>query len=29
LALMAIIVLKPSGVWPWLARALRLTERSR
>jgi len=26
LALMVIIVLKPSGVWPWLARALRLTE---
>jgi len=25
-ALMAIIVLKPSGVWPWLARVLRLTE---
>jgi branched-chain amino acid transport system permease protein len=27
LALMTIIVLKPSGVWPWLARVLRLTER--
>jgi len=27
LALMVIIVLKPSGIWPWLARALRLTER--
>jgi len=26
LALMVIIVLKPAGVWPWLARALRLTE---
>jgi branched-chain amino acid transport system permease protein len=26
LALMAIIVLKPTGVWPWLARMLRLTE---
>jgi len=25
-ALMAIIAFKPSGVWPWLARALRLTE---
>jgi len=29
LALMAIIVLRPSGVWPWLARKLRLTERRR
>jgi branched-chain amino acid transport system permease protein len=27
LALMVIIVLKPSGIWPWLARTLRLTER--
>ncbi len=27
LALMAIIMLKPTGVWPWLARMLRLTER--
>ena len=27
LALMAIIVLKPSGVWPWLARTLGLMER--
>jgi branched-chain amino acid transport system permease protein len=26
LALMVIIVLKPAGVWPWLARVLRLTE---
>lgn len=26
-ALMVIIVLKPTGVWPWLARALRFTER--
>jgi branched-chain amino acid transport system permease protein len=26
LALMVIIVLKPSGIWPWLARTLRLTE---
>jgi len=26
LALMVIIVLRPSGVWPWLARTLRLTE---
>ncbi len=28
LALMVIIVLRPSGVWPWLARVLRLTERA-
>jgi branched-chain amino acid transport system permease protein len=27
LALMTIIVLRPTGVWPWLARVLRLTER--
>jgi branched-chain amino acid transport system permease protein len=27
LALMAIIVVRPSGVWPWLARVLRLVER--
>jgi branched-chain amino acid transport system permease protein len=27
LALMAIIVLRPTGVWPWLAGMLRLTER--
>jgi branched-chain amino acid transport system permease protein len=27
LALMLIIVLRPAGVWPWLARVLRLTER--
>jgi len=26
LALMVIIVLRPAGVWPWLARVLRLTE---
>jgi branched-chain amino acid transport system permease protein len=26
LALMVIIVLRPSGIWPWLARTLRLTE---
>jgi len=26
LALMIIIVLRPSGIWPWLARTLRLTE---
>jgi len=29
LALMVIIVLKPSGIWPWLARTLRLTEHRR
>jgi branched-chain amino acid transport system permease protein len=29
LALMVIIVLRPSGIWPWLARALRLTEEPR
>jgi branched-chain amino acid transport system permease protein len=29
LALMVIIVLKPAGVWPWLARVLRLTEHRR
>jgi len=29
LALMVIIVLKPSGLWPWLARTLRLTEERR
>jgi branched-chain amino acid transport system permease protein len=29
LALMMIIVLRPAGVWPWLARVLRLTERRR
>jgi len=29
LALMMIIVLKPSGIWPWLARTLRLTEQQR
>ena len=27
LALMLIIVLRPAGVWPWLARVFRLTER--
>ena len=26
LALMTIIYLRPDGVWPWLARVLRLTE---
>jgi branched-chain amino acid transport system permease protein len=26
LALMVIMVLRPSGIWPWLARTLRLTE---
>jgi branched-chain amino acid transport system permease protein len=29
LALMVIIVLRPAGVWPWLARVLRLTEHRR
>ena len=29
LALMVIIVLRPAGVWPWLARVLRLTEQRR
>jgi branched-chain amino acid transport system permease protein len=29
LALMIIIVLRPAGVWPWLARVLRLTEHRR
>jgi branched-chain amino acid transport system permease protein len=29
LALMVIIVLKPAGLWPWLARVLRLTEHRR
>jgi branched-chain amino acid transport system permease protein len=29
LALIAIIYLRPNGVWPWLARMLRLTERRR
>jgi branched-chain amino acid transport system permease protein len=29
LALIAIIYLRPNGVWPWLARVLRLTERRR
>ena len=29
LALMVIIVLKPAGMWPWLARVLRLTEHRR
>jgi branched-chain amino acid transport system permease protein len=29
LALMMIIVLRPAGVWPWLARVLRLTEHRR
>jgi branched-chain amino acid transport system permease protein len=28
-ALMVIIVLRPAGVWPWLARVLRLTEHRR
>jgi branched-chain amino acid transport system permease protein len=29
LALMVIIVLRPAGVWPWVARVLRLTEHRR
>jgi branched-chain amino acid transport system permease protein len=29
LALMVIIVLRPAGMWPWLARVLRLTEQRR
>ncbi len=29
LALMVIIVFRPAGVWPWLARVLRLTEQRR